>query len=150
MMIYQKIMRREERVSQVKLISSRKKQSTHVDGQEVGAVTASNRNSLEQTSARNAHLKHAKGESHYRRWRRKGRRRWKSGGKEIIGRKEEGGREKWRKWYREDSVTKVAMDVTELVGGGGEVVRWKGRWGGHLFDSLLLLIWLIDWLFDGD
>jgi hypothetical protein len=27
--------------------------------------------------------------------------------------------------YREDSVTEVAMDVTELVG-GGEVVRRKG------------------------
>ncbi len=74
------IMRRKERVSVMNLISGRKKQCAHVDGQEVGAVTASNRNGLEHTSARHAH--------------------------------------------REDSVTKVANDVTELVGGGRrDVVR---------------------------
>ena len=41
--------------------------------------------------------------------------------------REEGGREKGKKMkmiYREDSVTKVANDVTELVGGGRrDVVR---------------------------
>ena len=73
MMQYQKIiMRRKERVSVMNLISGRKKQCAHVDGQEVGAVTASNRNGLEHTSARHAHLKHQqkgkrKKKGHYRR-----------------------------------------------------------------------------------
>lgn len=33
--------------------------------------------------------------------------------------------------YREDSVTEVAMDVTELVGGGEVVGRKGGGRGGH-------------------
>lgn len=45
-------------MSQMELISRRKKQATHVDGQKVGAMTASNGDSLEQTSARNTHLNH--------------------------------------------------------------------------------------------
>ena len=58
MMLYQKIMGRsiEEGVTQMKLISRRQKQTTHVDGQQVGAVAASNRDGLEQAGARNTHL----------------------------------------------------------------------------------------------
>lgn len=59
-MMYQKSMGRKERVTQVKLISGRKRQAAHVDGQEIGAVAASNRDSFEQTGAGNAHLKHPK------------------------------------------------------------------------------------------
>lgn len=76
--LLQEILRIKERMAEVKLTSCRKKQATHVDRQKIGAVAASNRNSLEQASARNTHS--------------------------------------------ENSVAKVAMDVTELVG-GREVVR---------------------------
>lgn len=54
--IYQEILRGKERMAKVKLIGCRKKQATHVDGQKIGAVAASNRDSLEQASARNTHL----------------------------------------------------------------------------------------------
>lgn len=43
----------------------------------------------------------------------------------MLGEKESLEREREIEGYREDSVTEVAMDVTELVG-GGEVVRRKG------------------------
>ncbi len=47
---------REESVTQMKLISRRQKQATHVHWQEVGAVATSYSYSLEQTGARNTHL----------------------------------------------------------------------------------------------
>lgn len=43
-------------MSQMKLVSCGKKQGAHVDGKEVGAVATSNRDGLEQTSARNTYL----------------------------------------------------------------------------------------------
>lgn len=43
-------------MSQVKLISRRQKQSTHVHWQKICAVPTSNRYRLEQTCARNTHL----------------------------------------------------------------------------------------------
>lgn len=49
--------RREERVTEMKLISRRQKQPSHVHWQEVGAVPTSYRYSLEQTGARDTHLK---------------------------------------------------------------------------------------------
>ena len=60
MYVYQKIMMRssEKRVAQMKLISRRQKQTTHVHRKEVGAVATSHRHSLEQTGARNTHLQH--------------------------------------------------------------------------------------------
>lgn len=56
--IYQDILRVEESMTKVELVSRRKKQATHVHGQEVGAVAASNRDSLEQARARDAYLRH--------------------------------------------------------------------------------------------
>lgn len=53
--LLQKILRSEERMTQMKLISCRKKQATHVHRQKIGAMTAANRHSLEQASARNTH-----------------------------------------------------------------------------------------------
>lgn len=50
--------RGEEGVTQMELISGRQKQTAHVDRQQVGAVAASYRDSLEQAGARNTHLKH--------------------------------------------------------------------------------------------
>jgi len=63
--MYQEIMgRREERVTQMKLISWRQKQATHVHWQEVGAVATSYRYSLEQTGTRNTHLNQNKEPNH--------------------------------------------------------------------------------------
>lgn len=56
--MYQKILRSEERMTQMKLISCRKQQAAHVHRQKIGAMAAANRHSLEQTSARNTHLNH--------------------------------------------------------------------------------------------
>lgn len=53
---YHKILRCEESMSKMKLVGCWKKQATHVDRQEVGAVATSNGDGLEQTSARNTHL----------------------------------------------------------------------------------------------
>lgn len=44
-------------MAKVKLISSRKEQTAHVHREKVGAMTASHCHSLEQTAARNTHLK---------------------------------------------------------------------------------------------
>lgn len=52
--------RREERVTQMKLISRRQKQASHIHWQEVGAMATSYRNSLEQTGAGNTHLNQTK------------------------------------------------------------------------------------------
>lgn len=54
--MYQEILRSEESMSKMKLVSCRKKQAAHVHRQEVGAVTTSNRDGLEQTTAGNTHL----------------------------------------------------------------------------------------------
>lgn len=54
---YHKILRCKEGMSNMKLVGRCwKKQATHVDRQEVGAVATSNGDGLEQTSARNTHL----------------------------------------------------------------------------------------------
>lgn len=49
-------------MAKVKLISRRKKQTTHVDGEKVGAMTTSHSDSLKQTGARNTHLNFSKEE----------------------------------------------------------------------------------------
>lgn len=49
--------RGKERVAEMKLISGRQKQTAHVNRKQISAVTAPNRDGLEQTCTRNAHLK---------------------------------------------------------------------------------------------
>lgn len=58
--IYQKVLRGEVRMAKVMLIRSglRKEEASHVDRQEIGAVTTSDRDRLEQAATRNAHLQH--------------------------------------------------------------------------------------------
>lgn len=53
---YQKVLRSEEIVAKLKLVGRGKKQPAHVDGQKIGAVTASDRHRLEQAGTRNTYL----------------------------------------------------------------------------------------------
>lgn len=98
----------------MKLVCCRKKQPAHVHGQEVGAVSTSNCDGLKQTTAGNTHLNTQP----------KTRRRRSKGAKHKYSNQEE--REireiREREGYRQDSVAEVAMDITQLIG-GGEVVR---------------------------
>lgn len=55
--MYQEIVRwGEESMAQMELVSSGKKQGTHVNREKVGAMAASNRHRLEEASARHTHL----------------------------------------------------------------------------------------------
>lgn len=55
--MYQKTVRwGEESMAEMELVSSGKKQATHVNREKVGAMAASNRHRLEEASARHTHL----------------------------------------------------------------------------------------------